>query len=200
LYSANKNELSNASRQSSLVAGFFNRIDKEVNKLRKENPLPVLICTEQSNYYEYLKIADQKQSILESFLKKNGVEEKAQHIVTEAWKIVHQYVIEKNNARKVELQKAVNQNKFMSDTNEIWQAIKQGRIQSIFIEQGKFQPAYWKNDKIEYVSDSLRDKKDVVDDIYDELIEANMKYGGDVVFLPKGEMKDFNGFGAITRY
>jgi len=28
-------------------------------------------------------------------------------------------------------------------------------------------------------------KKVVVDDIFDELIEMNMSFGGDVVFLPK---------------
>ncbi|KUG26305.1 hypothetical protein ASZ90_003854 [hydrocarbon metagenome] len=199
-YSTQKVEISNASRQTNLVAEFFNRVDKEVNKIRKENPLPVLICTEQGNYHEYLKIADQKQSIFDTYLNKNRVNEKAHAIVTEAWKIVKEYTIEKNNIRKAELQKAVSQNKFLSDTNEIWQAIKQGRIQTIFIEQGKFQPAIWENDQIQYVSDNLRDKKEVVDDIYDELIEVNMNYGGDVVFLPKGELKDFNGFGAITRY
>jgi hypothetical protein len=199
-YSTNKAELSNASRQTKLVSEFFNRVDKEVNKIRKENPLPVLICTEEGNFHEYLKIADQKQSIFATYLNKNRVDEKAHHIITEAWKIVKEYTVEKNNARKSELLKAVGQNKFLSDTNEIWQAIKQGRIQTIFIEQGKFQPAVWEDDQIQYVSDDLRDIKEVVDDIYDELIEANMNYGGDVVFLPKGELSEFNGFGAITRY
>lgn len=199
-YSTNKAELSNASRQTNLVAEFFNRVDKEVNKVRKENPLPVLICTEESNYHEYLKIADQKQSIFDTNLNKNRVDEKAHAIVTEAWAIVKEYTVEKNNARKGELQTAVSQNKFLSDTNEIWQAIKQGRVQTIFIEEGNFQPATWENDQIQYVSDNLRDRKEVVDDIYDELVEANMNYGGDVVFLPKGELSDFNGFGAITRY
>jgi hypothetical protein len=94
----------------------------------------------------------------------------------------------------------VSQNKFLSDTNEIWQAIKQGRVQTIFIEEDRFQPALWENNQIEYVSDYLRDKKEVIDDIYDELIELNMDFGGDVVFLPKGELSKFNGFGAITRY
>lgn len=199
-YSTNKAELSNASRQTNLVAEFFNRVDKEVNKIRKDNPLPVLICTVESNYHEYLKVADQKQSIIETYLNKNRLDKKAHAIVSEAWYIIQDYTVEKNNARKAELLTAVSQNKFLSDTNEIWQAIKQGRIQTLFIEQGKFQPAMWENDRIEYVSDELRDKKEVVDDIYDELIEANMNYGGDVVFLPKGELSKFNGFGAITRY
>jgi hypothetical protein len=199
-YSTNKAELSNASRQTNLIAEFFNRVDKEVNQIRKENPLPVLICTEESNYHEYLKIADQKQSIFDTYLNKNRVDEKAHAIVTEAWKIVQDYTIEKNNARKAELLIALSQNKFLSDTNEIWQAIKQGRVQTLFIEQNNFQPAVWEDDQIQYVSDDLRNRKEVVDDIYDELIETNMNYGGDVVFLPKGELSKFNGFGAITRY
>lgn len=199
-YSTNKAELSNASRQTNLIAEFFNRVDKEVNNLRKDNPLPVLICTEESNYHEYLKIADQKHSIFETYLNKNRLDEKAHAIVTEAWKIVSEYTIAKNNARKAELLKAVSENKFLSDTNEIWQAIKQGRIQTIFIEQGNFQPATWENDQIQYVSEDQKNNKEVVDDIYDELIEANMNFGGDVVFLPKGELSKFNGFGAITRY
>lgn len=199
-YSTDKAELSNAKRQTNLIAGFFNQIDKEVNIIRKANPLPVLICSEEGNYYEYLKIADQKQSIFDTYLNKNRVEEEAHHIISEAWKIVKQYTEEKNNARKAELEKAVSQNRFLSDTNEIWQAIKQGRIQTLFIELGKFQPAIWENDHIEYVSDDIRNRKEVVDDIYDELIETNMSYGGDVVFLPNGELSEFSGFGAITRY
>lgn len=199
-HSTTRAELSNASRQTNLIAEFFNQVDKEVNQLRKENPLPVLICTEESNYHEYLKIADEKQSIFDTFLGGNRLNEKAHAIVTEGWKTVKDYTVEKNNTRKQELKKAVSQNKFLSDTNDILQAIKEGRVQTIFIEQGNFQPALWENDHIQYVSDKLRDKKGIVDDIYDELIELNMSYGGDVVFLPKGELSKFNGFGAITRY
>ena len=199
-YSTNKAELSNASRQTNLIAEFFNRIDKEVNKIRKENPLPVLICTEQGNYHQYLKIADQKESFFDTYLNKNRLEEKAHHIVIEAWKIVQDYIITKNNARKAEIEKAVSTGKFLSDVNDIWRAILEGRVQTLFIEQGLFQPGIIEANKISFVSEEKRSKKEVMDDIYDELIESNMNYGGDTVFLPKGELTDFNGFGAITRY
>jgi len=199
-YSTSKVKQSNASLQTNLVAEFFNRVDKEVNKVRKENPLPVLICTEQGNYHEYLKIADVKHSIYDTFLNKNRLDEKADAIVREAWHIVKEYTIAQNNARKAELKKAVGSGKFMSDVNDIWRAIFEGRIQTLFIEQGLFQPAILKANTITFVSDDERSKTDVVDDIYDEMIEANMDFGGDVVFLPKGELKDFSGFGAITRY
>jgi hypothetical protein len=199
-YSTNRAELSNASRQTNLVAEFFNRIDKEVNTIRKQNPLPVLICSEEGNYHEYLKIADQKHSIYDTFLNKNRLDEKDHAIIDEAWNIVKEYTINKNNERKSELLKAVSSGKFLSDVNDIWKAINEGRVQTIFIEQGLFQPAIMENNFITFVSDDERSRKEVVDDIYDEMIETNMTFGGDVVFLPRGELKDFNGFGVITRY
>lgn len=199
-YSTSGDKSSISSLQTNLAAEFFNRIDKELNKVRKENPLPVLICTEESNYPEYLKIADQKHSIFEVFLKKNAIEEKAHAIVTDAWKIVKEHLIQKNNDRIAELKKAVSTGKFLSDTNDIYRAILEGRIQTLFIEQGLFQPARLENNVVVKVSESDRTQKDVIDDIYDEMIEMNMNFGGDVVFLPKGELNDFNGFGAVTRY
>ena len=128
------------------------------------------------------------------------MEEKDHAIVTEAAKIVEEHLATKNEARKTELLKAVTDSKFLSDTNEIFKAIKEGRVQTLFIEQGLFQPATLENDEITYVEASHRSDKGVIDDIYDELIAMNMKFGGDVVFLPKGELEKFNGFGAITRY
>ncbi len=199
-FTRNKAESAVASRKTNLIGEFFNQVDKEVNEIRKENPLPVLICTVEENFPEYLKIADQKDSIFTSFMNKNRIGEKDHAIVTEAWKIVQEHIIKRNNDRKSELLKAVSENKFLSDTNEIWQAIADGKIQTLFIEQGLFQPAVIEDDQINFVSVDHRSDKDVVDDIYDEMIEMNMKSGGDVVFLPKGELVNFNGFGAITRY
>ncbi|MBX2942403.1 MAG: hypothetical protein KF860_08655 [Cyclobacteriaceae bacterium] len=193
-------DLSDMSRQRNLLTEFFNLVDKDVNKVRKNNPLPVLICSVEENYHAYLKIADQRNSILDIFLNKNRIEKKNHAIVSEAWKIVQEHIIKKNNARKVELKKAVSANQFLSDTNEIWKAIAQGKIQTLFIEQGLFQPAVMKDGVITYVSDSERNNKEVIEDIYDEMIDRNMGFGGDVVFLPKGELKKFNGFGAITQH
>ena len=199
-YSTSGVELSRANRQTNLVGEFFNRVDKEVNKIRKSNPLPVLICTEESNYHEYLKVADQKHSIYNTFLNRNRVDEKDFNIVKDAWEIVKEFKVAENNTRKEELLKAVSTGKFKSDVNDIWLALPQGKIQTIFIEQGLFQPAVLENNVITFVSEDERSQKVVVDDIYDEMIELNMNFGGDVVFLPKGELKDFGGFGATTRW
>jgi hypothetical protein len=189
-----------SSRQRNLIAEFFNRVDKEVNSIRNQNPLPVLICTVEENYPEYLKIADQKESIFDTFLNSNRISDKDHAIVSESWKIIKARNKKRNAERKSELLKAVTHNKFLSDTNEIWKALNEGRIQTLFVEKGLYRPAILENDEITYLSETERNTKDVIDDLYDEMIEINMGFGGDVVFLPKGELTKFNGFGAITRY
>ncbi len=198
--SVTRAELANGNRKNNLIAEYFNGIDKAVNTIRRDHPLPVLICTEQGNYHEYLKIVDQKESFFDTYLNKNRVEEKAHHIVSDAWEIVKDYTRAQHITRKKELVKAVSSGKFLSDVNDIWRAILEGRVQTLFIEQGLFQPGLMNGHTITLVSENDRSGKEVVDDIFDEMILSNMNYGGDTVFLPKGELTDFNGFGAITRY
>lgn len=199
-FTKNRAENAIASRQTALVAEFFNQADKEVNKIRKTNPLPVFICGLEQNYNEFIKIADLKDTIYPVFLDKSKINDPVHAIVEEAWSVVKDYIVEKNNKRKEELKKAVGENKFLSDPNEIWKAIPEGKIQTLFIEQGLFQPAILKEGEIVFLADEKRNNTGVIDDIYDEMIEANMDFGGDVVFLPKGELTKFNGFGAVTRY
>lgn len=189
------------SKQTNLITEYFNLADKKMNVIRKDKPLPVLLCGLEENNNQYMKVADVKEAILPFHVNKGMINEPVHTIVEEAWKVMKDYVAKKNNERKEELRMAVSENKFLSDTNEIWRAIHNGRVQTIFIEQGLFQPAILTEDnQIEYVAEERRNDTGIIDDIYDEMIEANMDFGGDVVFLPKGELEKFNGFGAITRY
>lgn len=198
---SNRSAQSVGSKQTSLIAEYFNQTDKKVNRVRKNNALPVLVCGLEENVNQYMKVADLKDTIFPFHIYKNMINEPVHVIVEEAWKKMKDYIIKRNNERKEELRKAVTENKFLSDTNEIWRAIHEGRIKTLFVEQGRFQPAILTDDnEIEYVSEDRRNDTGIIDDIYDEMIEANMDYGGDVVFLPKGELNKFNGFGAITRY
>ena len=193
-------EKKNASIQTQYLAEFFNRIDKEVKAIRYLHPLTVLICSETSNYHEFLKVADQKHTIYPVYFKGNHEKESAQHIVTESWKILHKHCLEKERKRIEELELALTNGNYLCDINEIWEAIPEGRIQTLFLEENLFQSARITANSLILVGEDDRNLHDVVDDIYDELIEANLNHGGDVVFLPDGSLKKHNGFAAITRY
>lgn len=199
LYSTNKKELSDASRQTNLVAEFFNRVDKELNKARKSNPLRVLICTEEGNYREYLKIADRKEIFFDTFLNKNRLDHKNISIIEDAWPLVKEIKDKENNSRIEELKKAKGKNHVYSDLNDIYKALQQGKIKTLFIEKGLFSPAKIENNTIELIDEKI-DSDGFVDDIYDELIELNMDFGGETIFLPKGDLEIYNGIAAISRY
>jgi hypothetical protein len=191
---------SNATRKDNLIAEYFNQVDKAVNEVRKSTGLPVLICSEESNYNDYLKIADEKNTIFQTFLSGNRLENKDHEIVKEAWAIMKEYLVNRNDNRITELEKAVGTGNYLSDLNEIWKAIKNGKVQTVFVEQGLFKPALLKDDEIEIVSEDKSEDSNYIDDILDELLELNMSFGGENVFLPKGKLEKFNGYGAITRY
>jgi len=193
-------DASNAAKQKNIIAEFFNQVDKALNEHRKSNPLPVLVCTEEANYHEYLKIADQKHSIYDFYLNKNRMDEKDQTIVSDAWPLVQEHLAKVNLEKKSDLLKAVASGKYLSDINDIYRAIKEGRIDTLFLEEGLYQAAEITEDHITLVNVDEATEKHIVDDVYDELIELNMAYGGKIVFLPAGELADFQGFGAITRY
>lgn len=200
LYSTDKQELWDANKQTNLMAEYFNRVDKALNKVRKNIPLPVLICTEEGNFYEYLKVADERDAIFDTYLNKNRLDTTAHSIVSDAWEVVKTMAKKERHARKQELEEAVGSGKFLSDLNDVWRAVFDGRVKTLFIEEDLFQPAIVNGDKVELVSAEEARGKEVVDDIYDEMIETNMEFGGDVVFLPNGELEDFQRFAAITRY
>ncbi|MFZ4863097.1 hypothetical protein ACL9RF_13040 [Sphingobacterium sp. Mn56C] len=203
LSSSSPAEAANATRVRNLTAEFFNRVDKAVNFVRKDHPLPVLLCTEEENYHEYLKIADQKDSILSEFLNRSRQTEKDHAIVSDAWEIIEKIQEHNNNSRKEALRTAVSANKFLVDVNEINNAIQEGRVHTLFIEEGLVQAAHITPEGIELI-DATEQTENIegayIEDIYDELIENSLSFGGDVVFLPQGELEKFNGFAAITRY
>lgn len=200
LYSTKTIELKNADLQKRLLTEFYNRIDKAVNEIRNDNPKPILLCSQEMNCAEYLKVADLKETIFTDFMKGNKLYMEANDIVREAWQVVRKQQFEKNRLRRQELEQALSSGQYISDANEIWHATSEGRIRTVFIDETLFRPARIENNTITFVQEEERNKPGVIDDIYDEIIEASMNSGAEVVFLPKGELSEFNGLGAVTRF
>ncbi|MEO9210240.1 MAG: hypothetical protein ABI208_04030 [Ginsengibacter sp.] len=193
-----RSEASIGRRQTNLTQEFFNRVDKQLNELWKENPLPVIICADENNYSEYLQIADKKEIIV-GHLKGNRLHEKAHHIIEAAWPIMNKLNIEKVQQRISELKTAVNSRNFLIDYNEIWQAVNNGKGKTLFVKQGHFQPAILENNHIELVSKENIEKANV-DDIIDEMVEKNLQSNGDAIFINGDELEKFNGLVLVTKY
>ncbi len=186
LYTTDKEKLTSNKGQDNLIEEYFNRVDKLVNETVRDNPLPVVISTETRNYDHYIKVADNRDIIL-GHIAGNRDLDKAIHIVPDAWEFVQEEVRKKNDIRIAELKKAVSANRFESDSNEIWKAIKEGRGNTLFVKKGFYLPV------------ELEDGRKS-DDIIDEMIEQNLAFGGDVVFLEGDELEKFQNLALTTRY
>ncbi len=199
LYTTDRQDLSSNKGTDNLIEEFFNRVDKIVQAVIKDNPLPILLATETRNVHHYTKVADKKHIII-GHINKNRDDEKAHHIVTEAWEVVKNITKEKLAARINELHQAVGVGKVVSDLTEIWNAIQQGRGQTLFIKKGYFQPALLKENTVVPVEKFEKDQKDVIDDIVDEMIEFNLAFGGDNVFIEGNDLEKFGNLALVTRY
>lgn len=144
------------------------------------------------------QIADRKE-IIAGKLNESKLHEKAHHIVESVWPVMKQLNIEKNNQRLTELSEAVSSQKLLTDYNEIWKSINEGRGKILFVKQGYFQPAKLENNHVELVSKENAENANV-DDIIDEMIEKNIQQNGDAVFINGDELEKFNGLVLVTRY
>ena len=193
-----RTEAAVGNRPTNLLLEFFNQVDKQLNEVHKENPLPVIICTEESNYPEYVKTADRKE-IIAGKLNGNRMQEKAHHIVDAAWPVVQKLILEENKQRLAELHAAVSSRNFFTDFNDIWQAVNNGQGKTLFVKKGYFQHAKLENNTIELVSPEQAEQANV-DDIIDEMIEKNLEFGGDTVFVSGDDLEKFQGLVLVTRY
>ncbi len=199
LYTTNKAKSSTNKGQDNLTEEFFNRVDKNMLVSIKHHNLPILLATEIRNFSHYSKVADKKEFII-GYINGNRDDDNAQKIVKDSWIILSDLIKEKNSKRIVELKKAVSERKVLTDFNEIWNAMQYGKGKTLFIKSGFFQPIIIEDNQIKLVDTKSRNHGNYIDDIIDEMIELNMAFGGDVVFVKGKELNRFNGLALLTRY
>jgi hypothetical protein len=189
---------SDASLENGAFSQFFNRVDEQLNKTLLENRLPVFISTEESNFPEFLKISDHKEWI-KGFIPGNNEGDKAENIILNAWSAVKKWNDQKNHQRLEELDQAVGAKLFLTDFTEIWRAILEGRGRTLFVKQGYSRPAKLENNVVQLVSAENAQEANV-EDIIGEMIEKNIDFGGDAVFVDGNELERYDGLVLVTRY
>lgn len=198
-YTTDRFKLSTAAGQDNMTEEFFNQVDKVLNATIKESPLSVILVSEERNFNHYIKVADNK-SIIVAHLNKNRDDEKPHHIITDTWPIVYDVFKRKREEMVTELGKAISSGQLLSDLNEIWVAVNEGRGKMLFIKKGTFMPAKIVGNKVVIIEHQDVVQENYFDDIIDEIIEINLAYGGDNIFLENDVLTKFGGLALITRY
>lgn len=182
-----------------LIKEYFNRVDKALVKVLNDHPLPVVLATESRNVEHYRAVADRKAFLKGNFNPTHD-DLAVHHLVEEAWKAYGPVVQSRYNERVKVLDAAVSAGKLHSEHHDVWQAINEGRGDTLFVKEGLFQPAMIVDERIELLPAEERERHGAVDDILNEMAQRNLAHGGDAVFVSGDELDRFNGLALVTRY
>jgi len=194
-----KMELSMARGTDNVVREFFNQVDKALLTLHHRNPEPLVIAGVERNYHFYREVADKPQ-IIAGWINQNRDESEAYEILKDAWKVMQDNHRKLQEAAREDLAQAVSANRFTSDPNQIWRRVREGRGDVLYVEKNYFQPAKVHGDELVLVGKDESTHTGIVDDIVDEIAEHTLRYGGQVVFLDDGSLKEHQGMALKLRY
>jgi hypothetical protein len=198
-YPENRLVASMAKGQENLIEEFFNRVDKEIQKILIHNPKPLILATEERNFAHYKNVADNDSMII-GFVPIDWNQDKPHQIIAQVWPTVQEYHRNLTKERLNDLKSAVGTGKLFTDISDIWNAIEEGRGKTLFVQKGHFQPGIIEQNTIELKDESALHEPAVVDDLIDEMIEKNILKGGETVFLEEHDLDNFQGLALITRY
>lgn len=93
---------------------------------------------------------------------------------------------------------AVGRRRAATGTVEVWNAARAGRGHLLVVEESYSVPARIAGDVLELLDTD--DLPRTYDDAIDEIAEAVLRHGGDVVFTEDGRLDDFASIGMVLRY
>jgi len=198
LYTTDREERSKAKGSDQLVEEFFNRVDKAFQAVWKEQPRSLVLVTEDRNIAHYRKVADHNHIVATA--QSVHDEEKPVHVIAKAWEEAKPAFEALNAAKIAELHKAVADQSFLSDLNDIWRALNEGRGATLYVKRGYFQPARVEGDQLVPLETVETKVEGFIDDAIDEMIEIVRQFGGDAVFIDGDALDKFQGLALITRW
>ena len=193
-------KLTMASGTDNIIENFFKQVDNALSAVLNRNRLVAVVATEESNFHHFNKVTSNRQNIV-GHLNRNRDDEEARLIAKDAWPIIHNELLKRNDARITDLKQAVSKGTFLSDLNDISRAVGEGRGRTLYVQTGYIQPAVLVDDRYELSGgDELTNGNEVVADAVEEIITGTLNQGGDVVFLDGQDLDKFDGLALLTRY
>jgi hypothetical protein len=178
-------------------AEFFNRVDKGFHEAYLKNPMKLVVAGVERNHAYFRKVTDHQELVIGE-LNGNFDEGPRSVLGQQAWPIVLDYINAQKEKTRQLLSRGESQKKLVSGLGEIWTLVNQGRGDTFFVEENFFQAAKLDGMHVELTDDATA--PGVVDDLIDEIIEVQLMMKGNVVFLPDGELDQYEKAALYLRY
>jgi len=176
---------------------FFRKINRAMAGFITDDPLPLFVTGVDRFLSMYRDISSFP---VEGEIKGSHDRTSPHELGKMAWPLVEDYLERHRKALLGNLAKAMSEGSVISTIGEAWQASLFGRGRTLFVEEGFHYPATVDESGLEIKPSDDPEAPGVIDDAVDEVIEAVLAAGGEVVFLPDGTLADHDRLALITRY
>ncbi|MCB0769474.1 MAG: hypothetical protein KDC00_03615 [Flavobacteriales bacterium] len=170
-------------------------VDRTVRQAVGEKGRVVVACTQEQ--YPQLVAEAARSAIYIGNVHGSHDNTPPAEVVKEAWTIAYEDQKNRHIADLEVLRKAPVE-KHSTSIIDIWKQVREGRGMTLLVERDLRMAAKVFDDRIELVNDPKA--PGVVDDIVDDIIEEQLRKGGDVRILPNGLLADYKGIALLLRY
>jgi len=196
-YNTHAAERTQSGVEENLMKEFCNRVDKAMKEVREVQALPVILAGDERSIEFMLAVADDRSVYIGS-ITGSPDELKGHELAAKASVEMERVMAERRAKALGVIGSAQSAGKLSDDIGDIFRAVNEGRGDTLYVEEGYFQPALIEGDTVTLKEDPT--EAGVIDDVIDELAENTLKFGGHVVFLPKDSLKDYRKVCLVLRY
>lgn len=180
---------------------FINRIDKNLQAMRGQRSLPVIVVGDKRNIGYYREVCDQPAAIIAAVDNVTHLDNaEAQHIVSGVQPALQDYRRQQQKQSMQSLQALKGTAQIRTDLQDIYQAALEGNSATLYVRRGYMLPGHLDPVQRSVVFSNNPDSEPQQNDIVDDLIELVRKNGGQIVFLDPDIMDSQQTLVLATRY
>jgi len=178
---------------------FLREVDRLLAPIQEADPLPLVVLGAEHWITLFREVARSSGEIVATVVGSYGAES-PKELGRRVAPVVHEWR-RKDRAKLLdELDRAVSANRYASGIDQAWRAAKEGRGDTLLVEEGYHLPVRLGEDGLTLHPADDPTAPDVIDDIVDELIETVLASGGRVRFFPPGTLDKHQRVALILRY
>lgn len=177
---------------------FFRAIDRAILEgAGQSEPVPLLLAALPENHHRFRRIS-RNPSLAAAALYANPESISSDEMRQRAWDLVKPYYLERLHGLTDAYNAARAHQAASGDLSDIGAALAAGRVQTLLVDadrvvRGRFEP-----DTGTVTFDEANESQ--VDDLLDDLAEATLRAGGEVVVVPSSAMPTETGAAAVYRF
>ena len=176
---------------------FFRSVDEAVAVVQKAHPLPLVVVGVERNLAFFREVTRHCGDIV-GMLAGNHDKTLRTSLGKLVWPVFEHGATARRTEALVQLDGAVNANRYASGIAQVWREIVGGKVRTLLVEKDFKYPTDLADDGVRLVK-FTGEGAQALDDIVDEAVERVLARGGEVFFYPPGDLGVHQRIAAVLR-